>query len=58
MSVPPLGEAFDAVRVSVDRFCLLAGIEALQELMEEDVRATQLGYFVISFVIKLLRTPL
>ena len=31
------GQAFDAVRVSVDRFCLLAGIEALQELMEEDV---------------------
>ncbi len=37
VSAPPLGEAFDAVRVSVDRFCLLAGIEALQELMEEDV---------------------
>ena len=31
------GQAFDAVRVNVDRFCLLAGIEALQELMEEDV---------------------
>ena len=34
-------EAFDAVRVNVDRFCLLAGIDASthcrQELMEEDV---------------------
>ena len=26
----------DAVRLSVDRFCLLAGVEALAEMMEED----------------------
>ena len=29
----------DEVRLSVDRFCLLAGIEALQEMMEEDATA-------------------
>lgn len=37
VSVPPLAEAFDAVQISVDRFCLLAGIEVLQELMADDV---------------------
>ena len=38
-SVPTLGEAMDAVRLSVDRFCLLAGIEALQAMMDEDATA-------------------
>ncbi len=33
---PPLAGAMDAVRLSVDRFCLLAGVEALAEMMEED----------------------
>ena len=27
--MPPLADAMDAVRLSVDRFCLLAGVEAL-----------------------------
>ncbi len=35
-STPPLADAMDAVRLSVDRFCLLAGVEALAEMMEED----------------------
>jgi transposase-like protein len=39
LPVPTLGEAMDEVRLSVDRFCLLAGIEALQEMMEEDATA-------------------
>ena len=33
--MPPLADAMDAVRLSVDRFCLLAGVEAA-EMMEED----------------------
>lgn len=37
--LPTLGEAMDEVRLSVDRFCLLAGIEALTEMMEEDATA-------------------
>lgn len=37
--LPTLGEALDEVRLSVDRFCLLAGIEALAEMMEEDATA-------------------
>ena len=31
----------DEVRLNVDRFCLLAGIEALQEMMEEDAAAAR-----------------
>ena len=31
--VPTLGEAMDEVRLSVERFCVLAGIEALQEML-------------------------
>ena len=27
--MPPLADAMDAVHLSVDRFCLLAGVEAL-----------------------------
>ena len=38
-AVPSLTEAMDEVRLSVDRFCLLAGIEALVEMMEEDAEA-------------------
>jgi len=38
-ALPPLGEALDAVRQSVERFCLLAGIEALAEMMEADATA-------------------
>ena len=34
--VPSLTAAMDEVRFSVDRFCLLAGVEALAEMMEED----------------------
>ena len=34
-----MAEAFDAVQVSVERFCFSAGIEALQEMMAEDVTA-------------------
>ena len=37
--LPPLGEALDAARQSVERFCLLAGIEALAEMMEADATA-------------------
>ena len=34
--LPSLGDAMEEVSLSVDRFCLLAGIEALAEMMEED----------------------
>ena len=34
--MPPLVDAMDAVHLSGDRFCLLAGVEALAEMMEED----------------------
>ena len=34
--MPPLADAMDAVRLSVDRLCLVAGVEALAEMMEED----------------------
>ena len=34
--MPPLADVMDAVHLSVDRFCLLAGVEALAEMMEED----------------------
>ena len=36
VELPPLADAMDAVHLSVDRFCLLAGVEALAEMMEED----------------------
>ena len=36
LPVTGLGDALDEVRLSVERFCLLAGIEALQEMMAED----------------------
>ena len=34
--MPTLADALDEVRLSVDRFCLLAGVEALCEMMEAD----------------------
>ncbi len=34
--LPSLGDAMEDVSLSVDRFCLLAGVEALAEMMEED----------------------
>ena len=37
--LPSLGDAMEDVSLSVDRFCLLAGIEALAEMMEEDATA-------------------
>ena len=37
LTVPPLTGAFEAMRVSADRFCLVAGLAALQEMMAEDV---------------------
>ncbi|MBW8056179.1 MAG: hypothetical protein FVQ76_12870 [Nitrospira sp.] len=37
--LPTLGDAMDEVCLSIDRFCLLAGIEALSEMMEEDATA-------------------
>jgi transposase-like protein len=39
LPMPSLTEAMDEVRLSVDRFCLLAGVEALIEMMEEDAEA-------------------
>ena len=36
---PPMPEAFDDLRMSIDRFCLLAGIEALNEMMRADAEA-------------------
>ena len=39
LAVPSLTEAMEEVRLSVDRFCLLAGVEALIEMMEEDAEA-------------------
>ncbi len=38
-ALPSLGDAKEGVSLSVDRFCLLAGIEALAEMMEEDATA-------------------
>ena len=36
--MPPLADAMDAVHLSVDRFCLLAGVEALAEMMRRTPR--------------------
>jgi transposase-like protein len=35
-SLPNLPSAFEDLRISVDRFCLLAGVEALGEMLAED----------------------
>ena len=39
LCLPALPEALDEVRMSVDRFCLLAGIETLNEMLTEDAAA-------------------
>ena len=36
--MPPLADAMDAVHLSVDRFCLLAGVEALAEMWRRTPR--------------------
>ena len=41
--MPPLADAMDAVHLSVDRFCLLAGVEALAEMMQEDATSECAG---------------
>jgi len=37
-AAPSLEEAFGDVQASVERFCLMAGIEVLQDMMEQDAR--------------------
>ena len=37
--LPSMPEAFDDLRMSVDRFCLLAGLESLNEMMSADAEA-------------------
>lgn len=37
-AAPSLDEVFADVQTSVERFCLLAGIEVLQDMMEQDAR--------------------
>lgn len=37
-AAPSLDEAFADVQTSVERFCLMAGIEVLQDMMEQDAR--------------------
>ncbi len=37
--MPTPADVMDQVRLSVDRLCLLAGIEALAEMMAEDATA-------------------
>ncbi len=39
LAVPSLPSALKELRVSVDRFCLLAGVEALGEMLAEDTEA-------------------
>ena len=39
LSVPSLPSAFEDLQISVDRFCLLAGVEALGEMLAEDAEA-------------------
>jgi transposase-like protein len=39
LAVPSLPSALEDLRVSVDRFCLLAGVEALGEMLAEDAEA-------------------
>jgi len=38
-SLPSPQEAFDDVRDSFERFCLLSGIEAMEQMLEEDANA-------------------
>ena len=37
--LPSMPEAFDDLRMSVDRFCFLAGLESLNEMMSADAEA-------------------
>ena len=39
MPLPTAAEAMEEVRQSVDRSCLLAGIEAMTEMLEQDTAA-------------------
>jgi len=39
LAVPSLPSALEDLRISVDRFCLLAGVEALGEMLAEDTEA-------------------
>lgn len=39
LAVPSLPSALEELQVSVDRFCLLAGVEALGEMLAEDTEA-------------------
>jgi transposase-like protein len=39
VALPRLPEAMEDLRVSVERFCLLAGVEALGEMLAEDAQA-------------------
>ncbi len=39
LTLPSLPSAFEYLRISVDRFCLLAGVEALGEMLAEDAEA-------------------
>jgi len=39
LAVPSLPAAFEDLQLSVDRFCLLAGVEALGEMLAEDAEA-------------------
>ena len=39
VALPRLPEAMEDLRVSVERFCLLAGVEALGEMLSEDAEA-------------------
>ncbi len=39
VSLPSLPATLDEVRMSVDRFCLLAGIETMNERLAEDAEA-------------------
>ncbi len=39
VSLPSLPATLDEVRMSVDRFCLLAGIETMNEMLAEDAEA-------------------
>jgi hypothetical protein len=45
--MPPLADAMDAVRLSVDRFCLLAGVEALAGLCQTN--ANQVEFVIPGF---------
>ena len=54
--MPTLAEAMDEIRLSVDRFCLLAGVEALAEMMEEDT-TTVCGARQITEPLAIFLTP-